>query len=180
MAKLFSLPSFPELNLRTYVETEDKPGVWFFSLDAASRLVVLGGRQVFGLPYFNASMRQIHRDGWMTFQSARRGAAASFCGRYRALGPQLKVEPGSFEHWASERYALYVLSPHGTLQRMQVHHAPWPLYRAEVELTDLSVIRAAGLEVSNTPPICHCSPGVNVVAFGPEPLNRPHESHGAP
>src|SRR5581483_7804428 len=34
-----SLPgfhSFPELNLRTYVTRDHKPGVWFFSLDAGN------------------------------------------------------------------------------------------------------------------------------------------------
>ena len=31
------LTDFPELNLRTYVVADGKPGVWFFSLDAASR-----------------------------------------------------------------------------------------------------------------------------------------------
>jgi uncharacterized protein YqjF (DUF2071 family) len=29
---------FPELNVRTYVRSGDRAGVWFFSLDAASRL----------------------------------------------------------------------------------------------------------------------------------------------
>src|SRR5690606_36170267 len=30
--------AFAELSVRTYVTTEDKPGVWFFSLDAANRI----------------------------------------------------------------------------------------------------------------------------------------------
>src|SRR5690606_23097445 len=32
--------TFPELNLRTYVEKDGKPGVWFFSLDADCRPLV--------------------------------------------------------------------------------------------------------------------------------------------
>src|SRR5690348_5636242 len=32
------LSAFPELNVRTYVKSGGKPGVWFFSLDAANRL----------------------------------------------------------------------------------------------------------------------------------------------
>ena len=38
---------FPELNVRTYVTCQDKPGVWFFSLDAANRLAVMGARWFF-------------------------------------------------------------------------------------------------------------------------------------
>src|SRR5262245_20685303 len=38
------LSAFLELNVRTYVTAEGKPGVWFFSLDAASRLAVRAAR----------------------------------------------------------------------------------------------------------------------------------------
>ena len=38
--------SFLELNVRTYVRSADgKPGVWFFSLDATSRLAVRAARR---------------------------------------------------------------------------------------------------------------------------------------
>ena len=38
--------AFPELNVRTYVtsEKDGRPGVWFFSLDAANPLAVRGAR----------------------------------------------------------------------------------------------------------------------------------------
>jgi uncharacterized protein len=35
--------TFPEINVRTYVRGGGRSGVWFFSLDAASRLAVWGG-----------------------------------------------------------------------------------------------------------------------------------------
>ncbi len=59
---------FHECNVRTYVYPrgrKDDPashGVWFFSLDAASRIAVWGARTFFGLPYFNARM-SLHREG---------------------------------------------------------------------------------------------------------------------
>ena len=34
------LSAFPELNVRTYVKRDDKPGVWFLSLDAANPVAV--------------------------------------------------------------------------------------------------------------------------------------------
>ncbi len=43
--------AFPELNVRLYVEKDDRPGVWFLSLDAASALAVWGGRTFYHLPY---------------------------------------------------------------------------------------------------------------------------------
>ena len=47
---------FPELNVRTYVTVDGKPGVYFFSLDAGNALAVAIARSVFHLPYFNAHM----------------------------------------------------------------------------------------------------------------------------
>ncbi|MBM3195208.1 MAG: DUF393 domain-containing protein [Chlamydiae bacterium] len=47
----FFNPSFYECNLRTYVRVNDKPGVYFFSLDAASFLEVIGARSLFHLNY---------------------------------------------------------------------------------------------------------------------------------
>src|SRR6266508_3536850 len=50
------LSAFPELNVRTYVSAEGKPGVWFFSLDAGNPIAVEAARDVFHLPYYNAQM----------------------------------------------------------------------------------------------------------------------------
>src|ERR671917_1552964 len=48
------LSSFPELNVRTYVTAEGKPGIWFFSLDAHNPVAVRLARATFSLPYFDA------------------------------------------------------------------------------------------------------------------------------
>src|ERR1700758_2464987 len=54
------LARFPELNVRTYVAYKDKPGVYFFSLDAANFPAVWAARTFFHLPYFYARMSAIH------------------------------------------------------------------------------------------------------------------------
>src|SRR6266849_3667248 len=46
--------AFLELNVRTYVSDGTKPGVWFFSLDAANSFAVAAGRRLFSLPYYRA------------------------------------------------------------------------------------------------------------------------------
>ncbi|HST77430.1 MAG TPA: DUF2071 domain-containing protein, partial [Verrucomicrobiae bacterium] len=50
------LSTTPELNVRTYVTYRGIPGVYFWSLDCASRLAVWGARTFYHLPYLNASM----------------------------------------------------------------------------------------------------------------------------
>src|SRR6185295_16469197 len=43
------LSAFPELNVRTYVTLDAKPGVWFFSLDAGNPIAVEAARDAFHL-----------------------------------------------------------------------------------------------------------------------------------
>src|SRR4051812_15661753 len=50
------ISAFPELNVRTYVSVGGKPGVYFFSLDAASALAVAAARSLFNLPYYQATI----------------------------------------------------------------------------------------------------------------------------
>jgi len=45
------------MNLRTYAVGPDGPGIWFFSLDAARIIAVLGARVSYGLPYYWSDMR---------------------------------------------------------------------------------------------------------------------------
>ncbi|MBX6340998.1 MAG: DUF2071 domain-containing protein, partial [Thermomicrobiaceae bacterium] len=88
---------FPELNVRTYVTVGDEPGIYFFSLDAANPLAVVGARLAYHLPYFHARM-SIRRDGaWIRYASRRvHGGAppAALRARYRPTGPAAVPPPG--------------------------------------------------------------------------------------
>src|SRR5688572_18345547 len=64
---------FPELNVRTYVTTGGKPGVWFFSLDAASAIAVFFARQLYHLPYFHATMACRGKGETVSYRSERNG-----------------------------------------------------------------------------------------------------------
>jgi uncharacterized protein YqjF (DUF2071 family) len=164
--------TFPELNLRTYVEFEGKPGVWFFSLDADSWPVVFGGRRIYGLPYFSAVMQQQFSAGWYSFSSIRREGSARFKARYRSVGEVFLPARGTFEHWACERYCLYSCSASYRLERVEVHHAPWPLQSAEVSIEESNMLTAAGIIPLDAEPVCHFSSGVHVVSFAKEKTNQ--------
>ena len=60
---------FPELNVRTYVTLDGKPGIFFLSLDAASALAVLAARRTYRLPYFRARMRIDRRADGIGYES---------------------------------------------------------------------------------------------------------------
>ncbi len=123
--------TFPELNVRTYVHVDGKPGVWFFSLDAANRLAVATARRFFHLPYMNARMTcRLEGTVGDTYESVRtdkRGRPAEFRARYRPSGPAFQAKPGSLVHWLTERYALYAQDTAGRTYRGDIEHIPWPL-----------------------------------------------------
>lgn len=164
------LSAFPELNVRTYVTAEGKPGVWFFSLDAANPLAVIAARLSFHLPYFNARMACDSEHGWIQYRSDRthRGAsAASFLGRYRPVGTIFQPQPGSLEHFLTERYCLY--SANGAkLYRGEIHHPPWSLQLAEAHFDRNTMPEASGFSLPYTPPLLHFARRQDMVAWAPQ------------
>jgi len=99
------LSAFPELNVRTYVTAEGKPGVWFFSLDAASVIAVAAARATFHLPYFRARMSCTTQGDEVTYSSVRMDPptpAAELSAKYGPIGPVELASRGSLEHWLSE------------------------------------------------------------------------------
>ncbi len=157
----FSVPwlsRFLEMNVRTYVTLGGKPGVWFFSLDAANSAAVAIARRFFRLPYYHARMRLADRGGWLNYSSYRThpGAApAEFEGRYRPVGPVYASEPGSLDAWLTERYCLYTIGRRGQVFRGEIHHPRWPLQRAEAEIKTNTMALAAGLHLPDVPPLLH-------------------------
>lgn len=139
--------SFLELNVRTYVRAEDKPGIWFFSLDASSRLAVEAARRTYRLPYFHARMSATRSGEWTAYECVRLGEAGRvFSGRYRPNGAVFTAEPGSLEWFLAERYCLYAIDQRGTLARAEIHHDLWPLQpaEAEIELASISPLDLPG------------------------------------
>jgi uncharacterized protein YqjF (DUF2071 family) len=148
---------FPEMNLRTYVRVGDRPGIFFFSLDAGSRLAVLGARATFRLPYFLAAMQVQSREGWIHYRSWREGGTAEFVARYRPVGHVLEAQRGSLEYFLTERYALYSVLRSGRVLRGDIHHRPWPLQSAEAVFARNSVPAAHGISLPQREPLLHYS-----------------------
>lgn len=160
--------AFPELNVRTYVIADGKPGVWFFSLDAASRVAVAAARAGFHLPYFNARMSCESRDGWIEYRSARchRGQpAGEFVGRYRGVGEPYLSQAGTLEQWLTRRYCLYAQDRAGRIRRGEIHHEPWPLQAAELELQTCTVTDGWGITLPDEPPLLHFVERIDVLGW---------------
>ena len=162
--------AFPETNVRTYVHVAGRdPGVFFFSLDAASWLAVRAARLGWGLPYHHARMQVVRRDGEIAYRLERRAPdRAELLLRYGVEEPIGPAQPGSLDHFLIERYLLHV--PRGPrIYTGQVHHRPYPLARARLLELRQSLLRAAGFGEPSGEPLVHYASGVDVEIFGLRP-----------
>jgi uncharacterized protein YqjF (DUF2071 family) len=150
-----SLSTFPEINVRTYVTLDGKPGIYFFSLDADSRLAVGAARRSYRLPYFRARA-EIVRTGERVRFSTRRAdpsapAPAELDARYAPAGGVFEARPGTIEHWLTERYCLYTLDDRRRPLRADIHHPPWPLQAADASIETNTMATELALDLDETP-----------------------------
>jgi uncharacterized protein YqjF (DUF2071 family) len=162
------LSRFPELNVRTYVTYGGKPGVYFFSLDAANFPAVWTARKFFHLPYFYAAMKSIARDDTIFYFSKRRHSEAEFRASYRPIAAVQLADKESLADWLTARYCLYT-THEDQVYRCEIHHLPWPLQAAQAEFERNSMAEAANIAFPDVPPLLHFSKRLEVLIW---PLRR--------
>jgi uncharacterized protein YqjF (DUF2071 family) len=158
------LSSFRELNVRTYVARDDRPGIWFFSLDASSQLAVEAARRLYRLPYFRADISIRRRGDEIAYDCSRHDGKA-FSAVYRPDGEVFSGDPGSLEHFLTERYCLYA-EHQGALHRAEIHHRPWPLQTAQARI-DLNTMPP--VKLPSEQPLTHYSARQDAVIWPLEP-----------
>jgi uncharacterized protein YqjF (DUF2071 family) len=158
------LSSFLEVNVRTYVRAGERPGVWFFSLDASSRVAVEVAWLTYKLPYFHARISAERPGGRISFECARtREPGRAFSALYGATGDAFEPAPGSLEQFLTERYCLYTVDRGERLHRAEIHHVPWSLQEAEAEIA-LNTMPPSELAVEGEP-VLHFSRRQDVLVW---------------
>jgi uncharacterized protein YqjF (DUF2071 family) len=156
------------MNFRTYVRVDERPGIFFFTLDAASYTAVLATRLVYGLPYRHADMDiEITKSG-VSYRSRRHDGSAELVARYSATGTAFLPQPDTLEHFLTERYALYVVRLPGVTWRGDIHHKPWRIQPADADLLRNTVPQAHGLAVADHRPVLHFAARQDTLAWLPK------------
>jgi uncharacterized protein YqjF (DUF2071 family) len=173
--------AFPELNVRTYVRTGGKPGVYFFSLDAGNPVAVQTARALLNLPYYSASMIVEDRGTSVHYSSRRNGPpspgfgaallVAELVAEYEPTGPSFQPAEGSLEYFLTERYCLYALDRRARPYRLEIHHPPWPLQVADARFERKTVAEASGITLPGEKPVLHFARRQDMVAWGRTKLN---------
>lgn len=164
--------AFAELNLRTYVRHRGVPGVWFFSLDAASKIAVRAARAWFRLPYFDARMDvRSGPDDTVHYSSERTHAnapAARLGVSYAPVGPEFAAPTDARIAWLVERYRLYAVDRRGSVLVGEIHHSPWTLRTARADFAIDTMSEQIGLVRHGPPDLLHFAKRLGVVAWAPE------------
>jgi uncharacterized protein YqjF (DUF2071 family) len=164
------LLAFPELNVRTYVRIADRPGVYFFSLDAGRRFAVAAARAILNLPYFFAVMSATRRGDVVDYQSTRRGRRAEFKAVYEPDSAPFVPSIGSIEYFLTERYCLYHHDRRGRPYRLEIHHRPWLLQAARAAITINTMAAPSHLTINGSPALLHFARRQDAVAWAPTRL----------
>jgi hypothetical protein len=162
--------SFHEVNVRTYVHHDSgEPGVWFFSLDAASRLAVWGARLTYKLPYFFARMSLTEQPAdVVTFRSRRADEKADFGCTYQPTEDVKPAAAGTLEFFLVERYLLYSWDG-ANLRSARVWHQPYPLQSGRVHHLSQDLLSAAGISIpAGQAPLVHVAREVDVRIYRPK------------
>lgn len=163
--------TFPEVDVRTYVRLDEKPGVFYFSLDAPNALVAAAAKMFYHMPYVTAEVEANTEGDHFHFRSRRERPDAppvEFEGTYWPDSEVFRAEAGTREEWLIERWALYTVDREGEIDRVEIHRPPWPLQQAQAELRCESLAAANGLTLPGPPPMLHLSTGVESLIWLPK------------
>jgi uncharacterized protein YqjF (DUF2071 family) len=181
---------FPQVSLRTYVSMkdkagQDKPGIYYFSVDAANLSAVWLARVFFRMPYWHASIqisgatiqaRNANPDSTprgIHFRSSRVHGPAAISGKvkfdaiYSPESEAWRARRGSLDEFLTERYCVYSLNRR-RYYRAEVHHQPWALQQASVEIRANGLGDPFGLALPLKPDLCHFSRSLKMLAWAPE------------
>lgn len=170
-APRWSAFNFYELNVRTYVLHRGEPGVYFFSLDAASWIAVCAARVGWSLPYYPARFHQSRLESRITYRAHRILPRGAYLDVEYELGEVLGAsKPETLEHFLLERYLLFT-ERRGVIYRGQVHHTPYPAQRAHLMRCESNLIETLGIyPLEREPRYVHYASGVEVDIFPLRPV----------
>ncbi len=158
LPSLSFLSNFDEINLRTYIDNNNKKGVYFLSIEAGKLISTLVAKALSGLPYVKSNIKRSKKKYYS--KNSKRGV-------YLDTQFEIKKEilnKSELDKWLTERYCLYLVKD-DEFYRYDIHHKEWSLKELEIKKLDLSY-KIGDLDLSERrPDLAHYSEGVKVISW---------------
>ena len=164
---LTAISNFHEINVRTYVFKDNKPGVYFLNIEAQKTLSVLIAKSLSGLPYEKANISRTQDGNLFAYVSRNKLKNFNLDISYEIKDSADKKS--YLDTWLTERYCLYADNK-STLFRYEIHHEEWNIKTIQVTKLNLRY-QIGNLSIRERwPDIAHFSEGVKVLAWRREKL----------
>ena len=154
------ISDFDEINLRTYVTKNGKPGVYFLSIEAGKLFSAILAKSLSGLPYEKSNINRTENSYQANHPKRNFSLLADF-----HVGMQVKHKT-ELDLFLTERYCLY-LEDHNQLFRYEIQHLPWKINQLELDFLKIDY-QLQNLNIDSRPDLVHYSEGVQVVAWEKE------------
>jgi uncharacterized protein len=152
------ISDFDEINIRTYIDNDNKKGVYFLNIEAGKTISAFIAKVISGLPYEKAKINRTNK--FYNSKNLKKG--------FR-LNTEFEVikeisSKTELDKWLTERYCLY-LDQDRELYRYDIHHKEWEI--KNVTIKNLNVNYKIG-EINlkeRQPNLVHYSDGIKVIAW---------------
>ena len=152
------ISNFDEINIRTYIKSNNKTGVYFLSIEGGTKLSCKIAKGISELPYRFSKIKRSQNK----FESCN----SEFNDELKLEFKVGKVvsEKTELDKWLTERYALFQDSEE-SINEFDIHHLEWPIQ--EIELTKIMVnYPRFDKLLKKEPNKIRYSSGVKVIAWG--------------
>lgn len=152
------ISDFDEINVRTYIDNDNKKGVYFLNIEAGKAISAFIAKTISGLPYEKAEIRRSEKS--YTSNNSKKGFK---------LNSEFEIKQAidnktEIDKWLTERYCLYLVQD-TKRYRYDIHHKEWQL--KHVDLKSLNVNYKIGeIDLNErAPDLTHYSDGIKVIAW---------------
>ncbi|WP_343702902.1 DUF2071 domain-containing protein [Chitinophaga sp.] len=151
------ISEFAGINVRTYINNDNKKGVYFLSIEAEKQLSAFVARVLSGLPYEKSKIQR----GSNKYRSINAKRNFHLDAEFEVKEQATKKK--ELDNWLTERYCLY-LEKNSIIYRYDIHHREWGIKKVDMQRLDLGY-RIGDISLTNSPDLMHYSEGVEVVAW---------------
>jgi uncharacterized protein YqjF (DUF2071 family) len=151
------ISDFDEINIRTYIDNDNRKGVYFLNIEAGKQLSAFIAKTLSGLPY-----------GKSTIQRTKGNYKSNNIEKNFYVDTEFEVkkrltEKSALDHWLTERYCLY-FDKAETIYRYDIHHKEWEIKNVDIKRLNVNY-KIGDINLTSRPDLTHYSEGVNVLAW---------------